>query len=92
MPTLSLCMIVKNEEDMGEACLKAGEKENACEAYEQALLSNPGLKEAKNRLEVLRFKFQVKGCNHMSQPSFPSISPAMTREDVINQILSSIAM
>ncbi len=39
---------------MGEACLKAGEKENACEAYEQALLNNPGLEEAKNRLEVLR--------------------------------------
>ena len=28
----------------------------------------------------------------MSQPSFPVISPAFTREDVINQILSSIAM
>lgn len=28
----------------------------------------------------------------MSQPSFPVISPPLTREDVINQILSSIAM
>lgn len=28
----------------------------------------------------------------MSQPSFSTISPAFTREDVINQILSSIAM
>lgn len=28
----------------------------------------------------------------MSQPSFPVISPPITREDAINQILSSIAM
>ncbi|WP_310605334.1 BclA C-terminal domain-containing protein [Anaerosporobacter sp.] len=28
----------------------------------------------------------------MSQPSFPSISPAITRDDAVNQILSSIAM
>lgn len=28
----------------------------------------------------------------MSQPSFPVISPPITREDAISQILSSIAM
>lgn len=28
----------------------------------------------------------------MSQPSFPTINPPLTREDVINQIISSIAM
>lgn len=28
----------------------------------------------------------------MSQPSFPIISPPLTRDDAINQILSSIAM
>ena len=28
----------------------------------------------------------------MSMPNFPTISPAITREDAVNQILSSIAM
>ena len=28
----------------------------------------------------------------MSQPSFPNISPSITRDDAINMILSSIAM
>lgn len=39
---------------MGEAYIKLGEKENACEAYRQALLFHPDFTEAKKRLEELR--------------------------------------
>ncbi|SHO50198.1 glycosyltransferase family 2 protein [Anaerocolumna xylanovorans] len=39
---------------MGEAYLKLGEKENAREAFQQALFIHPGFTEAKKRLEELR--------------------------------------
>lgn len=39
---------------MGEAYLMAGDKESACEAYEQVLCYKPDFTEAKERLEELR--------------------------------------
>lgn len=39
---------------MGEAYAKSGDKENACEAFRQALLYHPGFNEAQRKLEELK--------------------------------------